>query len=119
MTIQKKIQKRTKRRALTVRNRLKREATLPRVSVFRSLNQIYAQIIDDAAHTTVASFSSLALKDAKKGTKSEVATSVGVELAKRALEKGIKEVCFDRGSYLYHGRVKALADGLRDGGLKV
>jgi large subunit ribosomal protein L18 len=119
VTIQKKIQKRTKRRALHVRDRLRKDSTLPRVSVFRSLNQIYAQIIDDVAHKTLVSCSSVILKEDKKAKKSDVATSVGVELAKQALGKGIKKVCFDRGSYLYHGRVKALADGLRTGGLEV
>lgn len=119
MTIQKKIQRRTKSRALHVRDRLRRDTTLPRVSVFRSLNQIYAQIIDDVSHATLVSCSSLVVKSDKKANKSDVATSVGVELAKKALEKGIEKVCFDRGSYLYHGRVKALADGLRAGGLKV
>lgn len=119
MSIERKIFKRRKRRALHVRDRLKRDTTLPRVSVFRSLNQIYAQIIDDVTHSTVVSCSSLTLKTDKKVKKSEVAASVGVQLAKLALEKGVKEVCFDRGSYLYHGRVKALADGLRTGGLKV
>lgn len=119
MTIQRKVQKRTKRRSLRVRDRLRRDTTLPRVSVFRSLNQIYAQIIDDATHSTLLSCSSLVVKTNKEANKSDVATSVGIELAKQALEKGIKAVCFDRGSYLYHGRVKALAEGLRTGGLKV
>ncbi len=117
MSVAKKIKRRRKNKQLVVRNRLRRTTDLPRVSVFRSINQIYAQIIDDAQHKTVASCSSLAL-DAK-GTKTEVATAVGTELAKRALEQGVKKVCFDRGRFLFHGRVKALADGLRAGGVEV
>lgn len=117
MSIERAIKKRKKARQYKVRNRLRRETSRPRVSVFRSLKQIYAQIIDDANHVTIVSCSSLELKPV--GTKSEVATSVGLELAKRALEKGVQEVCFDRGRFLYHGRVKALAEGLRAGGLQV
>lgn len=117
MSIQKKVIKRTESRALRVRNRLNRDSVLPRVSVFRSLNQIYAQLIDDAAQKTLVSCSSLVLKAA--GTKTEVAKAVGLELAKRALEHGVTKAKFDRGSALYHGRVKALADGLRDGGLQI
>ena len=117
VSIQKKINKRKKRRALHVRSRIKRDTTLPRVSVFRSLKQIYAQIIDDAQHATLVSCSSLHVSP--EGTKSEVANAVGLELAKRALQQGITKVVFDRGSFLYHGRVKALAEGLRAGGLQV
>ena len=117
MSIRKKIALRSKRRALSVRDRLKKVSTLPRVSVFRSLNQIYAQIIDDVAGSTLVSCSSLSIK--AEGSKTEVAAVVGAELAKRALEKGIKKVAFDRGGSLYHGRVKALAEGLRQGGLQV
>ncbi|MFC1841698.1 50S ribosomal protein L18 [Candidatus Dependentiae bacterium] len=107
---------RSKRRALRVKRKIKTE--LPRVSVFRSLRYIYAQIIDDSAHTTLTSCSSLELKGLK-GDKRAIATAVGKELAKRAQEKGVKEVVFDRGRFLYHGRVKALAEGLREGGLKI
>jgi large subunit ribosomal protein L18 len=118
----KKDRKRAKRRSMSVRSRLRDTRTnkvlLPRVSVFRSLNNIYAQIIDDVAHSTVVSCSSLELKNSA-GDKSAVAKTVGLELAKRALEKGCAAVMFDRGRYLYHGRVKALAEGLREGGLKV
>lgn len=116
MSIQKKINKRRERRALHVRSRIKRDTTLPRVSVFRSLNQIYAQIIDDAQHATLVSCSSLQIS--AKGTKTEVANAVGLELAKRALQHGIVKAAFDRGPFLYHGRVKALAEGLRAGGLQ-
>jgi large subunit ribosomal protein L18 len=88
-----------------------------RISVNRSLNHIYAQIIDDNKHETVASYSSQQL-DKLVGKKTEVAKKVGLELGKIALTKNIGPVFFDRGSYLYHGRVKALADGLREAGLK-
>lgn len=117
MSVAKNIKRRRKNKQLVVRNRLRRDTTLARVSVFRSLNQIYAQVIDDSVGKTLASCSSLEL-DAK-GTKTEVAAAVGTELAKRALEKGVQKVCFDRGRFLFHGRVKALADGLRAGGLQV
>lgn len=119
MSIEKKIKKRKKRRALIVRNRLRKQgAELPRVSVFRSLGHIYAQVIDDTQHATLASASSLTVKDTK-GNKSEVAHAIGISIAKQALEKGIKKAAFDRGSYLYHGRVKALAEGVRAGGLEI
>ena len=92
----------------------------PRLSVFRSNKHIYAQVIDDAKGQTVASASSLE-KDMrgslKTGANVEAAKAVGKRLAERASAKGIKQVVFDRGSYLYHGRVKALADAAREGGL--
>ena len=116
MSVLRKIKNRAKRRALRVRNKFKTE--LPRVSVFRSLNNIYAQIIDDNTHSTLVSCSSLELKNIK-GDKSAVANAVGKELASRAKDKGISVAVFDRGRFLYHGRVKALAEGLRDGGLKI
>jgi len=102
---------------LRVRNRLNK-GTLPRVSVFRSLNNIYGQIIDDNTHATLVSCSTLTLKDVS-GDKKEIASAVGKELAKLAKDKGIDRVIFDRGSYKYHGRVKAFADGLREGGVQV
>lgn len=88
----------------------------PRLSVFRSNKEIYAQIIDDEKGVTLASASSL-VKDFPKGTKSEKAKEVGVRVAKKASEVGIDKVVFDRNGYIYHGRVKALADGAREGGL--
>ncbi|EKE05167.1 MAG: 50S ribosomal protein L18P [uncultured bacterium] len=91
---------------------------MPRVSVFRSLKYIYAQVIDDINSTTLVSCSSLELKNLK-GDKKAIANAVGKELAKRAQEKGITTAVFDRGSFLYHGRVKALAEGLREGGLNI
>lgn len=87
----------------------------PRLSVFRSNSFIYAQIIDDSKGATLASASDIKLK---KGTKTERANEVGKEIAKSAIEKGIKEVVFDRNGFKYTGRVKALADSAREGGLK-
>ena len=87
----------------------------PRLVVFRSNTNIYAQIIDDDAKKTLIAASDL---KSKKGTKTESAKDIGVELAKKALEAKISEVLFDRGGYRYHGRVKALAEGAREGGLK-
>lgn len=115
--VSKKIKTRSKRRKQRVSKKL-RASELPRVSVFRSLNQIYAQIIDDAHHQTLVSCSSLDLKD-RSGDKKAVAHSVGLELASRAKEKNIERVVFDRGRFLYHGRIKALAEGLREGGLQI
>lgn len=115
-TSNKKIKARAERRSYRVRNRQVSRGVKPRVSVFKSLSQIYAQIIDDKTHSTLVSFSSLNLKK-ESGDKKTIAQKVGVELGKKALEKGIKEVFFDRGNYLYHGRIKALANGLRESGL--
>lgn len=91
----------------------------PRLSVFRSNKEIYAQIIDDTTGKTLAAASSRdkALGDVK-GTKSEIAAAVGKALGEKALKAGIETVAFDRGGYRYHGRVKSLADGAREGGLK-
>lgn len=119
MSIEKNNIKRKKRRALKVRNQLRRVSDLPRLSVFRSLDHIYAQIIDDTKGATVVSASSLKLSQTNKENKSEVARTVGKMIAELALEKGLKKVAFDRGSYLYHGRVKALAEGARTGGLEL
>ena len=108
------------RRQRRVRAKLRREATRPRLSVFRSSRHIYAQVIDDAKGTTVAAASSVD-KDIKAKLKSganiEAAKEVGKLIAERAVKAGVKEVVFDRGGYLFHGRVKALADGAREGGL--
>jgi len=109
---------RKNRRQMRVRSRIKKVSALPRVSVFRSLNNMYAQVIDDSTHATLASCSTLELKDTK-GDKKAAAHKVGVELAKRTQEKGVQTVVFDRGNFRFHGRVKAVADGLREGGLKV
>jgi large subunit ribosomal protein L18 len=114
--IEKKQRDRIKRRVFRVRNKQK-DSPLPKVSVHRSLSNIYAQIIDKQAGKTLESFSSIQLTNAT-GTKKEIARAVGIELAKRAKAKGIEAVVFDRGQYLYHGRVKELSEGLREGGLK-
>lgn len=91
---------------------------MPRVSVSRSLQHIYAQVIDDAQQKTVASFSSMSLSKAQ-GTKKEVAKQVGLELGKVMVAKKIEAAFFDRGGYLYHGRIQALAEGLREAGVKI
>ena len=118
MSVQRKIIQRTQRRALRNRKNLINIQGLPRVSVFRSLKHIYAQIIDDAAHKTLISCSSVELENLS-GDKKSVARLVGAVLAERAKKAGITTVIFDRGSYLYHGRIKSLAEGLREGGIKV
>ena len=109
------------RRRRRVRSALQaRSAGKPRLSVHRSGRHIYAQVIDDQKGETLASASSLEknLRDAgKTGADIDAAKAVGKLLAERAAEKGVKEVVFDRGSYLYHGRVKALADAARESGL--
>jgi large subunit ribosomal protein L18 len=103
------------RRKLRTRSRLK-NSERPRLSVFRSLNHIYAQIIDDRQGTTLVAASSLVI--GRQGTKTETAHRVGLALAEAAKAKGIRQVVFDRGPYRYHGRVKALAEGAREGGLE-
>jgi large subunit ribosomal protein L18 len=109
------------RRKQRVRNALRRSANgRPRLSVFRSSKHIYAQVIDDQKGETVASASSLEKtmrETGKTGADIDAAKAVGKLLAERAVQKGVKEVVFDRGSYLYHGRVKALADAARESGL--
>jgi large subunit ribosomal protein L18 len=92
--------------------------TLPRISVFRSSQHIYAQLIDDNQQHTVASCSSIEFTDKVKGKK-EIAFEVGKELAQRARQKGIEAVVFDRGPFRFHGRVRSVAEGLREGGLNV
>lgn len=105
----------TIRRKLRTRRKVRvAAAERPRLSVFRSSKHIYAQIIDDAQGKTLAAASSASLKS---GNKTDTAAAVGQALAAAALEKGVKQVVFDRGSYKYHGRVKALADAAREGGL--
>jgi|SRR5437867_6872 large subunit ribosomal protein L18 len=108
------------RRERRVRTDLRRKATRPRLSVFRSGRHIYAQIIDDTKGMTLAAASSLDAelkKKLKTGADKEAAKQVGLLVAERAKAAGIEAVVFDRGGYLYHGRVKALADGAREGGL--
>jgi large subunit ribosomal protein L18 len=108
------------KRKLRIRKKLSGTPECPRLSVFRSANHIYAQIIDDVAGSTVVSASSTE-KDFKEksalGKKSGVATYIGKLIAERAKTKGINKVVFDRNGFLYHGRIKAVSDGAREGGL--
>jgi large subunit ribosomal protein L18 len=116
-----KLSDRIERRKGRVRGALQLAAgTRKRLSVFRSSKHIYAQLIDDNQGATITSASSLekaALEGLKTGASVDAAKAVGKLIAQRAQEKGVKEVIFDRGSYLYHGRVKALADAAREAGL--
>ncbi len=98
-----------------IRKKISGTASKPRLSVYRSNKDIYAQLIDDENGVTIASFSSVALTS---GTKIDKSKETGSSLAKLALSKGIDSVVFDRNGYLYHGRVKSLAEGAREGGLK-
>jgi large subunit ribosomal protein L18 len=118
-----KLSDRTARRTASVRRKIKLAGIASgrtRLSVFRSSKHIHAQLIDDGKGVTVAAASSLEKtlrENAKTGANIEAAKAVGKLIAERAKEKGIKNVVFDRGGYLYHGRIKALADAAREGGL--
>jgi len=101
-----------------VRGKISGTAERPRLSVFRSENNIYAQIIDDVAGNTLCSASTVEKGFEGNGGNCEAAKKIGSVIAERALKKGIEEVVFDRGGNIYHGRVKALAEGAREGGLK-
>ncbi|MFC1894936.1 50S ribosomal protein L18 [Candidatus Dependentiae bacterium] len=117
---QKKIHLRKTRRENRVRGKQLSRGEKPRVCVFRSLKNIYVQIIDDLAQKVLLSYSSLNLdKTAESMDKKAIARVVGLNLGKMAVEKSIGEAFFDRGNYLYHGRVKALVDGLRESGLQI
>ena len=104
------------RRHRRVRNKISGTAARPRLDVFRSAKHIYAQIIDDEQGVTLVSASTM---DKDFNGNGGAAAEIGKKIAAKALEKGITEVVFDRGGYVYHGRVKALADGAREGGLKL
>ncbi|MGI6778482.1 MAG: 50S ribosomal protein L18 [Acetivibrionales bacterium] len=109
------------RKHYRVRKKIKGTPERPRLNVFRSLNNIYAQVIDDTSGTTLAAASTLdpALKGkVKSGANKEAAKEVGKLVAEKAIDKGIKRVVFDRGGYLYHGRVKELAEAAREAGLE-
>ena len=106
------------RRARRVRHRIRGTALKPRLSVFRSGAHIYAQLIDDVSQKTLVAASSLNLRG-KALKKIEIARAVGDVIGKKALEGGIKVVIFDRGRYRYHGRVRAVAEGVREAGLKM
>lgn len=106
------------RRHRRVRGKISGTANCPRLNVFRSNTNIYAQIIDDTKAITLVSASTLDKEFSGNGGNKEAARKIGNLIAKRALEKGINEVVFDRGGYIFHGRVKELAEGAREGGLK-
>jgi large subunit ribosomal protein L18 len=101
-----------------IRGKISGTAERPRLAIFRSNSEIYAQLIDDASSTTLLSYSTRSTGFSRSGNKVEQAKTVGTEIAKLALGKGIEAVVFDRGGFLYHGRIKALAEGAREGGLK-
>ena len=101
-----------------VRGKISGTAERPRLNVFRSKANIYAQIIDDVTGKTLVSASTVEKAFEGIGGNCEAAKKIGATVAERALQKGIEEVVFDRGGYIYHGRVKALADGAREAGLK-
>jgi large subunit ribosomal protein L18 len=101
-----------------IRKKLKGTTDRPRLAIFRSVAHIYAQVIDDTKGTTIASASSTEKDAGKTGGNVEAAKLIGTRVAQRAKEKGIDKVVFDRGGYLYHGRVKALADAAREAGLE-
>lgn len=106
------------KRHTRIRGKISGTAARPRLSVFRSGQNIYAQIIDDVAGNTLVSASSVEKGFEGSGSNKEGARKVGKAIAERALEKGIEEIVFDRGGYIYHGRVQELAEGAREGGLK-
>jgi large subunit ribosomal protein L18 len=100
-----------------IRSKLAGSTERPRLCIFRSSKHIYAQVIDDATGTTLVAASTLDV-DGLKNANKDTAAAIGKEIAKRAMEKNIKAVVFDRNGYLYHGRVKAIADGAREAGLE-
>lgn len=105
------------KRHTRVRSKVSGTAECPRLDVFRSLQNIYAQLIDDTTGITLVSASTVEKEFKEYGGNKEAARAVGKKLAERALEKNIKDVVFDRGGYVYHGRVQELAEGAREGGL--
>ena len=107
-----------KKRHVRVRGKISGTAECPRLNVYRSLANIYVQLIDDVKGVTLAQASTVEKDFAQYGGNVEAAKAVGKKIAERATEKGIKECVFDRGGYVYHGRVQALADGAREGGLE-
>jgi large subunit ribosomal protein L18 len=123
MTIETNLQKRRTRRTHRVRNRIRKSrSTRPRLTVFRSNRHMYAQIIDDEAGRTLVSASTVEKElfgAGKFAGNKDAAVKVGQTLAARAIERGIKEVVFDRGPYKYHGRVQVLADAVRQGGVEL
>ncbi len=118
MVIRKDSNKARLHRHKRVRGKISGTAACPRLNVFRSSNHIYAQLVDDVAGVTLAAASSVEKEFSGAGGNKEGARQVGKMIAARAADKGITEVVFDRGGYVYHGRVQELAEGAREGGLK-
>ena len=122
MKREKQIGKQRRRRRLRVRNRIKRDSTRPRLSVFRSHKHLYAQVIDDEAGRTLVAASTTqppVRGEVKYGGNRDAAAAVGKAIAQQALDAGIKQVAFDRREYKYHGRIAALADAAREAGLEL
>lgn len=122
MKHEKRINKQRQRRRYRVRNRIKRDAVRPRLSVFRSHKHIYAQVIDDEAGKTLAAASTRDEQiggQLKSGGNKDAATAVGKAIAERSLAAGVKQVVLDRREYKYHGRVAAIADAAREAGLEL
>jgi large subunit ribosomal protein L18 len=117
--ISKKVARRQKLK-FRIRKNIQGTASLPRLSVFRSNKEIYAQLIDDKTGVTLAAINSRSktIASSLTGTKIDKSKQIGLEIAKLALAKGVTACVFDRSGYLYHGRVKSLAEGAREGGLK-
>ena len=107
-----------KKRQSRTRHRLTSHGTRPRLSIFRSGKHIYAQVIDDAQAVTLAAASTNEKEAKGKGYNVDAAAGVGRKIAERAIAQGVKQVMFDRGGYIYHGRIKALAEAAREGGLE-
>ncbi len=111
------IKNRTKRIKLSIRNKVEGTPARPRLSVFKSNSAIYAQVIDDTKGFTLVSASSKEVDEKKKSVNIELSKTVGKKLAEKAIASGIKDIVFDRNGKLYHGNIKALAEGAREGGL--
>lgn len=105
-------------RKLRIRKKIQGSAERPRLSVFRSTTHIYAQVIDDDTHQTIFATSSLSKEVEKDGSKSDVAKKIGVLVAEACKQRNISKVVFDRNGFVYHGRIKALAEGAREAGLE-
>ena len=112
----KKVQRRKKIK-LRIKKNIKGSSKRPRLSVFRSNKEIYAQIINDNLSKTLLFVSSRDITDVDKKTKSQISKEVGIQIAKKILDLGLLKISFDRNGYLYHGRVKSLAEGIREGGV--
>ncbi len=118
MVTRKDSNKQREKRHRRIRRKISGNAACPRLCVYRSLKNIQAQIIDDTTGVTLVSASTLGKSYSENGGNKTAAKAIGLEIAKKALEKGIETVVFDRGGYVYQGRVQELAEGAREGGLK-